>query len=163
MNFETLSTIQANFGITDLVTLDETKNFTNASTKQQTHLLRAIVTFETIIQSLEEKYTNKGKAKDLFYANVLADFENDMYNEVMRDFDDELDRYWSDINDTDPIDNYADALLDQAMHYKRWIEILKANWKNDQHDLLFALTDENGHVNLDRMCELTPDYRDIFY
>ena len=59
---------------------------------------------------------------------------------------------------------YSEELLDQAIHAKHWIKILKAAYEDDKEQIKLKVTDnQTGKVNLNRVNDFSEDYREIFY
>ena len=140
--------------ITDLIS---SKTWRQATKSQKQKLISGIISFNTVLEQYANHYENKKTPKGTFYADVLRDYYYDFVESFVGNFDDELNRYID--ND---IDAYANELIYQAAHPKDWIKTLKINWQNDKEKILSGITDENGHIDLDAISDISPEYRSCF-
>ena len=79
--------------------------------------------------------------------------------------DQDLAQWYADPeNKQTSLEVYSNVLLDQAIHAKRWIKILKTTYKYKKAVIKEMATDEDtGKINLDLVNDFSADYRDIFY
>lgn len=151
----------------DIDEATKSKAWHDATPEVRQKFVSDATTFATMIAYYADKYRAKKTLKGEFIACVLWDFYWDILATPISYLDDELNRYYNTIDEFDgktPLENYAEALLDQAVHAKRWIKILKENYKEDKDKITEMATDEDtGKIDLDLVNDFSAEYRDLFY
>ena len=152
------------FDIDDAV---KSKAYRKATPKQRQQFVSSATTFATMIDYYADKYRAKKTLKGEFIACVLRDFYWDMLETPCESesLDENLELWYEDPEGKKTaLEIYSEELLDQAIHAKRWIKILKAAYKDDKERIKQKVTDnQTGKVNLNRVNDFSEDYRDIFY
>lgn len=122
-------------------------------------------TFATMINYYADKYRAKKTLKGEFFACVLWDFYWDILETPCHYLDQDLAQWYTDPDSKQTsLEVYSDVLLDQAIHSKRWIKILKTTYKYKKATIKEMATDEEtGKIDLDLVNDFSADYRDIFY
>ena len=157
--------IDANLLPFDMTELAKSKAWHNATPEQREKFISASVTFNTMLTHYADKYRAKKTVKGEFIACVLWDFYYDLFCNPVENglFDFELDTVYQAVDEKAPIDNYSESLLDEALHPKRWIKVLKQAYRENKKDIIEGATDENGNVNLDLINDFSAEYRDYLY
>ena len=152
------------FDIDDAV---KSKAYRKATPEQRKQFVSSATTFATIIDYYADKYHAKKTLKGEFIACVLRDFYWDMLETPCesKNLDENLALWYEDPEEKKTaLEIYSEELLDQAIHAKCWIKILKAAYKDDKERIKQKVTDnQTGKVNLNRVNDFSEDYRDIFY
>lgn len=145
----------------------KSKAYHEATPKQRQQFVSNAIAFATMIDYYADKYHAKKTLKGEFIACVLRDFYWDMLetpceSEVL---DENLAWWYEDPEGKKTaLEIYSEELLDQAIHAKRWIKILKATYKDDKERIKLKATDNRtGRVNLNRVNDFSENYRDILY
>lgn len=151
----------------DIDAVTKSKAWHDATPEIRQKFVANATTFATMINYYADKYRAKKTLKGEFFACVLWDFYWDILETPCNYLDAELKQYYDTIDEFDdktPLENYSETLLDQAVHAKRWIKILKQNYKEDKVKIKEMATDEDtGKIDLDLVNDFSADYRDIFY
>lgn len=152
------------FDIDDAV---KSKAYRKATPEQRQQFVSNATTFATMIDYYADKYRAKKTLKGEFIACVLRDFYWDMLETPCEseNLDENLTLWYEDPEGKKTaLEIYSEELLDQAIHAKRWIKILKATYKDDKESIrLKAIDNRTGKVNLNRVNDFSEDYRGIFY
>lgn len=150
----------------DIEDATKSKAWHDATPEVRQNFVSSATTFATMITYYADKYRAKKTLKGEFIACVLWDFYWDILETPVSYLDDELRQYYNTADEFDgktPLENYSEALLDQAVHAKRWIKILKKNYKADEPQITAMATDDDGKLNLDLVNDFSAEYRDLFY
>ena len=153
--------IDANLLPFDTTELVKSKAWHDATPEQRRKFISASVTFDTVLTHYADKYRAKKTIKGEFIACVLWDFYYDLFCNSMEqgnEFDYELGFYYE-----NNIDNFSERLLDEALHPKRWIKVLKQAYQENKREIIKGATDENGNINLDLINDFSIEYRDYLY
>ena len=153
--------IDANLLPFDTTELVKSKAWHDATPEQRRKFISASVTFDTGLTHYADKYRAKKTIKGEFIACVLWDFYYDLFCNSMEQgngFDFELGYYYE-----NNIDNFSERLLDEALHPKRWIKVLKQAYQENKGEIIKGATDENGNINLDLINDFSIEYRDYLY
>ena len=146
----------------DINPVAKSKAWHNATPEVRQKFVADATTFATIIDYYADKYRAKKTLKGEFFACVLWDFYWDMLETPYM-----LEtpcNYLDQEGKKSALEVYSDALLDQAVHAKRWIKVLKKTYKLDKTKIKEMATDEDtGKIDLDLVNDFSADYRDIFY
>lgn len=149
------------FSVDELV---KSKAWHDATPEQRRKFISASITFDTVLTHYADKYRAKKTVKGEFIACVLWDFYYDLFcNPVENGFEYELDTVYSAIDDKAPVDQYSERLLDEALHPKHWIKVLKQAYRENKKEIIEGATDENGNVDLDLINDDSVEYRDYLY
>ena len=151
------------FNVDELV---KSKAWHNATPEQRRKFISAGVTFDTVLTHYADKYRAKKTVKGEFIACVLWDFYFDLFSNPVGQgnaFDYELDTVYQAVDEKAPIDQYSERLLDEALHPKRWIKVLKQAYRENKAKIIESATDENGNVDLDLINDAPVEYRDYMY
>lgn len=145
----------------------KSKAYHEATPEQRQQFVSNATTFATMIDYYADKYRAKKTLKGEFIACVLRDFYWDMLETPCEseNLDENLTLWYEDPEGKKTaLEIYSEELLDQAIHAKRWIKILKATYKDDKESIrLKAVDNRTGRVNLNRVNDFSEDYRDILY
>lgn len=152
------------FDIDDAV---KSKAYHKATPEQRQKFVSNATTFATMIDYYADKYRAQKTLKGEFIACVLRDFYWDMLETPCESesLDENLELWYEDPEEKKTaLEIYSEELLDQAVHAKRWIKILKTAYKDDKERIKLKVTDnQTGKVNLNRVNDFSEDYRDILY
>lgn len=144
--------------------LVKSKAWHDATPEQRRKFISAGVTFDSVLTHYADKYRAKKTVKGEFIACVLWDFYYDLFcNPVENGFDYELDTVYQAVDEKAPIDQYSERLLDEALHPKRWIKVLKQAYRENKAKIIKSATDENGNIDLDLINDDSVEYRDYLY
>lgn len=145
----------------------KSKAYHEATPEQRQKFVSSATTFVTMIDYYADKYHAKKTLKGEFIACVLRDFYWDMLETPCEseDLDENLALWYEDPEGKKTaLEIYSEELLDQAIHAKRWIKILKATYKDDKEQIKLKATDNRtGRTNLNLVNDFSEDYRDILY
>lgn len=149
----------------DIEPVTKSKAWHDATPEVRQKFVSNATTFATMINYYAEKYRAKKTLKGEFFACVLWDFYWDILETSCHYFDQELAQWYADPEGKQTsLDVYSNVLLDQAIHSKRWIKILKTTYKYKKATIKEMATDEEtGKIDLDLVNDFSADYRDIFY
>ena len=153
--------IDANLLSFDTTELVKSKAWHDATPEQRRKFISASVTFDTVLTHYADKYRAKKTTKGEFISCVLWDFYYDLFCNPLEQgngFDFELGYYYE-----NNIDNFSERLLDEALHSKRWIKVLKQAYQENKGEIIKGATDENGNINLDLINDFSIEYRDYMY
>lgn len=140
------------FSVDELV---KSKAWHDATPEQRRKFISAGVTFDSVLTHYADKYRAKKTIKGEFISCVLWDF----YYELQGNgFDFESGWYYE-----NNIDNYSKRLLDEALHPKRWIKVLKQAYRENKKDIIKGATNENGDIDLESIGDFSVKYRDYLY
>ena len=151
------------FSVDELV---KSKAWHDATPEQRRKFISAGVTFDTVLTHYADKYRAKKTVKGEFIACVLWDFYYDLFSNPVGQgnaFDHELDTVYQAVDEKAPIDQYSERLLDEALHPKRWIKVLKQAYRENRKEIIKGATDENGNIDLDLINDDSVEYRDYMY
>ncbi len=151
------------FSVDELV---KSKAWHDATPEQRRKFISAGVTFDSVLTHYADKYRAKKTIKGEFISCVLWDFYYDLFcNPVEQGntFDYELDTVYQAVDEKAPIDQYSERLLDEALHPKRWIKVLKQAYRENKAKIIKSATDENGNIDLDLINDDSVEYRDYLY
>ena len=151
------------FSVDELV---KSKAWHDATPEQRRKFISAGVTFDTVLTHYADKYRAKKTIKGEFISCVLWDFYFDLFSNTVvqgNAFDYELDTVYQAVDEKAPIDQYSERLLDEALHPKRWIKVLKQAYRENKVRIIESATDENGNVDLDLINDAPIEYRDYMY
>ena len=151
----------------DIEPVTKSKTWQDTAPEIRQKFVANATTFATMINYYADKYRAKKTLKGEFFACVLWDFYWDMLETPCEseNLDENLALWYEDPEEKKTaLEIYSEELLDQAIHAKRWIKILKAAYKDDKERIKQKVTDNQaGKVNLNRVNDFSEDYRDIFY
>lgn len=149
----------------DINPVTKSKAWQDAAPEIRQKFVANATTFSTMINYYADKYRAKKTLKGEFFACVLWDFYWDMLETPCNYLDQDLAQWYADPeNKQTSLEVYSNVLLDQAIHAKRWIKILKTTYKYKKAVIKEMATDEDtGKINLDLVNDFSADYRDIFY
>lgn len=149
----------------DIDPVTKSKAWHDATPKVRQKFVSNAATFATMINYYADKYRAKKTLKGEFFACVLWDFYWDILETPCHYFNQELERWYADPESKQTsLEVYSDVLLDQAIHAKRWIKILKTTYKYKKGTIKeMATNEETGKIDLDLVNDFSADYRDIFY
>ena len=153
--------IDANLLSFDTTELVKSKAWHDATPEQRRKFISASITFDTVLTHYADKYREKKTIKGEFISCVLWDFYYDLFCNPLEQgngFDFELGYYYE-----NNIDNFSERLLDEALHSKRWIKVLKQAYQENKGEIIKGATDENGNINLDLINDFSIEYRDYMY
>ena len=151
------------FNVDELV---KSKAWHDATPEQRRKFISAGVTFDSVLTHYADKYRAKKTIKGEFISCVLWDFYYGLFcNPVEQGntFDYELDTVYQAVDEKAPIDNYSERLLDEALHPKHWIKVLKLVYRENKAKIIEGATDENGNIDLDLINDFSVEYRDYLY
>ena len=146
------------FNVDELV---KSKAWHDARPDQRRKFISAGVMFDSVLTHYADKYRAKKTVKGEFISCVLWDFYFDLFSDAVEQgngFDSELDYYYE--ND---IDQYSERLLDEALHPKRWIKVLKQAYRENKAKIIEGATKENGDIDLNLINDFSVEYRDYLY
>lgn len=150
----------------DIEPVTKSKAWHDATPEIQQKFVSNATTFATMINYYADKYRAKKTLKGEFFACVLWDFYWDILETPCHYFDQELAQWYANPTKSKQtaLEIYSNALLDQAIHAKRWIKILKTIYKYKKATIKEMATNEDtGKIDLDLVNDFSADYRDIFY
>lgn len=151
------------FDVSDLI---KSNAWRNATPDQRRKFISAGVTFDAVINHYTDKYRAKKTLKGEFIACVLWDFYFDLFCNPMEQgdaFDFELEHVYPDFGEKAPIDQFSERLLDEALHPKRWIKLLKQAYRENKKEIIEGATVESGEIDLDLVNDFSVEYRDYLY
>lgn len=152
------------FSVKELV---KSKAWYDATPEQRRKFISAGITFDTVLTHYADKYREKKTLRGEFIACVLWDFHFDLFSSPVEmsktTFDYELENVYEKVDKNDPIDNFSDRLLDEALHPKRWIKVLKQAYRENKVQIIEGATDKNGNIDLDLVNDFSVEYRDYLY
>ncbi|WPU43563.1 hypothetical protein [Limosilactobacillus reuteri] len=151
------------FSVNELV---KSKAWHDATPEQRRKFISAGVTFDSVLTHYADKYRAKKTIKGEFIACVLWDFYFDLFSNPVEQgnaFDYELDTVYHTVDEKAPIDLYSERLLDEALHPKHWIKVLKLAYRENKVKIIEGATDENGNIDLDLINDDSVEYRDYLY
>lgn len=150
----------------DVVGLVKSKEWYKATPEQREKFISAGVAFTTMISYYAEKYRTKKTLKGEFIACVLWDFYYDLFDHQLTadGFDFELATTYQQIDENEPIDNFAERLLDEAIHSKKWIKKLKLAFRENREKIeQDAMNEQTGKIDLGLVNDFSVEYRDYLY
>lgn len=153
--------INANLLPFDTTELVKSKAWHNSTPEQREKFISAGVTFDTVLTHYADKYHAKKTIKGDFINYVLWDFYYDLFNNAVEQgngFDYELGYYYE-----NNIDNFSERLLEEALHPKRWIKVLKKAYQENKKEIIKGATDENGNIDLGLINDFSVEYRGYLY
>lgn len=151
------------FDITGLV---KSKAWQKATPEQRKKFISAGVAFTSMINYYAKKYRANKTLKGEFIACVLWDFYYDLFENQLREgaFDFELDAAYPRVDEKEPIDNFSERLLDEAIHSKKWIKKLKRAYRENENEIRQkAYSADLNMIDKDLINDFSVEYRDYLY